>query len=560
MASRNNKNQTMKKTSKTKVFDIRCNSCGAPAYYEITKGNYKCRYCNGTVGVKDAIKQHQGFRRIQKEKMKSSLENYNLQKAECTGCGAEIVFDENDALANCAFCGRALVRSKFLNVKTIPELVIPFSITKEEAQDILIDWCNKNHTKPEAKVLQKKTGEMHGCYLPYELVRGPVSGSAQRIEESNTYSYDGFIDGEFINCSKNLDNLLLDAMEPYDLEQLVEFDFAYVAGHQVKIGDITNNELINRISNEVKESYKPVIQKTLETKAINVDLSTDNLLRRPVLLPVYYISIGDYMAAVNGQTGKVSVRKIKDSYIYILPWWLKAILAAGSSIGIITLGMKLFGVSKDLIITVAQILGFFFSIVMLVAFSSKKQKNLKIKKPRKIYSSKDGLYTRENGKLTKSRKKLIRTQTKPIFFKYIKAKKQYVILKFTAFTRVLRAIVLSILVIFLPVIIALFINDFNFESLHLEGSCVWFCLTLPIIPVCLIKFGRLEIYDNPWVYIISDDGKKKRYKESTYSGYTVSEILINILKIVFVPPPAIFVWFILICFFASCHFTAAGFD
>ena len=49
--------------------------------------------------------------------------------------------------------------------------------------------------------------------------------------------------------------------------------------------------------------------------------------RKIPLLPVYYIAEGETMAAVNGQTGKVSVRAEKASHYYFLPWWFKAILA-----------------------------------------------------------------------------------------------------------------------------------------------------------------------------------------------------------------------------------------
>ena len=55
---------------------------------------------------------------------------------------------------------------------------------------------------------------------------------------------------------------------------------------------------------EVAASYRPVVQKALETQSIDIDPDTKSLLRMPVLLPVYYIRSGNVCAAVNGQTGK----------------------------------------------------------------------------------------------------------------------------------------------------------------------------------------------------------------------------------------------------------------
>ena len=115
------------------IADIHCPNCGAPAAYDIRSGVYACQHCGGKVTVDAAQAQKRGFRDLQQAKMQSSASKYRLQHASCSGCGAEVVFEEDEALANCAFCGRALVRKKYLHKKNLPEIVIPFQITKEEA-------------------------------------------------------------------------------------------------------------------------------------------------------------------------------------------------------------------------------------------------------------------------------------------------------------------------------------------------------------------------------------------------------------------------------------------
>ncbi len=62
--------------------------------------------------------------------------------------------------------------------------------------------------------------------------------------------------------------------------------------------------------------------------------------------------------------------------------------------------------------------------------------------------------------------------------------------------RVVRALGIAIMVIFLPVIFALILNGFNFSGINLGGSSVWFCLAVPLTPVFLVKYGRMDIYDN----------------------------------------------------------------
>lgn len=533
------KDATEKKIGK--LYDIHCPSCGAPAYYDIRTRMYNCSYCGNRVGIDRAKSEHKGFREISKKKMRESIKKFTLQKASCTGCGAQVVFETGEAVANCAFCGRSLVRKAFVNPDIIPELIVPFAITPTEAQDILADWCNKNKWKKEARAIREKIQDLKGFYLPYELVRGPVSCSVFRIEGGSVYDCGGFIDEVFVNCSKKLDNQLLDAMEPYDLDELQEFDFSYIAGHQVKTGDIFEDELIRRIDIEVGEDYKPVIQKTLETKAVGVNVSCKNVLRMPVLLPVYYLAFDGYMAAVNGQTGRVSVRACKESKYLILPWWIKAILATIAGTAGVALGMFLFGAERDLILGASGCLALVLVFVFFAAYSQQREETYGLETYRKVFHSKTEL------------KKPV---TKPVFFMNIAGKIQEVEIRFTTVLRVIRALAITLAVVFLPVILALIINGFNFSILNLGGSAVWFCIAVPLAPVFLIKYGRMDIYDNPWIYMIGENGQKKRYKPKRDKA-DMRE-MIDFIKEWFKPPLLWLTLFILLLFGTMVYLTAFG--
>ncbi|MBP5330680.1 MAG: hypothetical protein J6Y89_02390 [Lachnospiraceae bacterium] len=540
-----------------KLYDIHCPSCGAPAYYDIRKRIYNCSYCGNKVGIDRAKSEHKGFREISRKKKQESLKKFELQKAVCTGCGAEVVFDTGDAVANCAFCGRSLVRKAFVNADNIPELIIPFAITDAEAKDMLAGWCRKNKHKKEARAISKKIDDLKGFYLPYELVRGPVKCSVFRIDGGSVYDCGGFVDGVFVNCSKKLDNQLLDTMEPFNLDELGEFDFSFIAGHLVKTGDISGDELVRRIDVEVGEDYKPVIRKTLESKAVGVRAYADDVLRTPVLLPVYYIAFDGYMAAVNGQTGKVSVRARKDSKYLLLPWWLKAILATIAGTAGVAWGMFAFGAAKDLIFGASGCLALVLLFVFFTAYSQQKEETFGLEYYRKIYSSGGGAYIREGKQLVQAKKEQAKSVTKPVFFMNINGRQAEVELKFTTVFRVIRAFALMLGVVFLPVILALIINGFNFSTIELGGSAVWFCIAVPLAPVFLVKYGRMDIYDNPWIYLIDENGQKKRYRPKRNSK-EVRDI-IDFIKI-FLTPPLLWLTLIMILLFcAMVYLTAFGF-
>ena len=83
-------------TAKIKITDIHCPSCGAPAKFDILSQQYLCAYCGGKVGIREALKEKEGFRKIRGEKLKNDVGSFRLVKTSCTGCGATVFFEENE--------------------------------------------------------------------------------------------------------------------------------------------------------------------------------------------------------------------------------------------------------------------------------------------------------------------------------------------------------------------------------------------------------------------------------------------------------------------------------
>ena len=540
-----------------RITDIHCPKCGAPADFDIVKQMYVCGHCGGTVGISEAQKEKQGFRSLQREKLKENVKKYRLFRTSCSGCGAEVVFEENEALSGCPFCGRSLVRTEYLSSKNMPESVVPFGITQKEACERLEEWCRKNRGKQETKKLLPLISELKGFYLPYEMVRGPVHMRASRMDAESVYRCEGFMENTFVNCSKQLDNLLLDGMEPFDLSGLTEFDFGYVAGHHVKTPDINGKDLEQRVCQEVEECYTPAVRKTLETKAVSIKASAESAITMPVLLPVYYICKGELMAAVNGQTGKVSVRALKESHYYFLPWWLKAILATLVMSAAAFGAMYLFGMNLGGSLLITAVLAFFFFVVLLCYYSDTTRNSFSVVAGREIFTSGESTFHREGGKLVQSDEILERKIVPPVYFSRIGGEDRPVIMKFTTPFRVIRMILLSLVALFLPVIIALFLTGFDFQKINLGGSAVWFCIAVPVVPIYLLKFGIVELHDRPWIYTVSKDGKKERYRPKP-NPEDIKDMFFGFLRVLFIPPISFAVWFGIISFFVMVYLTAGG--
>ncbi|MBP5469983.1 MAG: hypothetical protein J6Z11_12155 [Candidatus Riflebacteria bacterium] len=562
--------------------DVFCPSCGSAAHFDIVHQNYKCSYCDGRVEIRDAIKEKQGFRELHQKKIKEDAKKYKLLTGYCSGCGATVVFEENEPLTTCAFCGKALVRQGYPSDKELPELLIPFRITEDEAKKIAKEWCEANKNKEEAKHFLERISDVKGFYLPYELIRGCVRCNVGRKDSGARFDCRGDVAQEFINRSKQLDNLLLDAMEPFELDDLKEFDFAYLAGQRVKVSDIDNYELDKRICDELEENYKKELKKTFKTDALDISVATESMLRMPVLLPVYYICDGNFMAVINGQTGKVSVRAEKDSYYYFLPWWLKAILSNITICSIIYMLMVVCGAKKDVALTALGCLALIIGIVTLCLFEQDSKKNaFKELAGRKIFSSKNYPYRRkETGELFKDKTELKRKMNAPVFFLKYLGEEKLVEYDFASIKRVFPMYLTGFVVLFLPVICALLINGFNFQKLTLGGSAVWFCIFVPTVPIYLLKYAYVTLYSSPWIYLINEDGSKKRLdtggfsfskliqnikllfsKDSSADSFSSSEVFRN-FKTLITGEPALgcfFVGFTLFIFVMNVYITAFGF-
>ena len=120
-------------------INIYCACCGASARFDIAKQIYRCQYCGGETGIREPLEEKRGFRNLHRENMAHEKRNYPLVSCACTGCGATVVFPENEALSNCAFCGRSLARQEYLGIEGFPELLVPFKITEDEARKRLLE-------------------------------------------------------------------------------------------------------------------------------------------------------------------------------------------------------------------------------------------------------------------------------------------------------------------------------------------------------------------------------------------------------------------------------------
>ncbi len=288
---------------------VKCSSCGSNAEYDIKEHSYCCKACGQETPNADAVTNLANWRKEQQIKIKKELHGLPQSVVSCPNCGAEFFFKEDEATANCPYCNTPMIRQEYDKSISFPESIIPFKITLYEAKKKLQDYLAQsgNKFKEEAKIAKNNINKMQGYYLPYCLIRGPLDFTINRAGTKRQFYCEIYVEKNFINGSKELDNLVLDAMEPYDWKEIVPFDFGYISGQSVKTRNIDEKELSRRAVKEVVVQERQQIEEILDSKTIEILPNAVNILSIPVLLPVYYFKVGGFTVAVNGQTGRVSM-------------------------------------------------------------------------------------------------------------------------------------------------------------------------------------------------------------------------------------------------------------
>ena len=484
--------------TKNNPLAVYCSYCGAPAEYDIVHQEYHCGYCGGTTDIHEPVQRLGEWRDARKKEVlrdKSVAE----EKCVCQNCGAEVVIPEGEAMGNCEFCGGKFARRAFA-ASELPEVIIPFVLTEDEARARLQEWAQKNQKQEEAKKVLASIKNLRGYYLPYELIRGPVSAEAERMETFSDYKYHvgGFLNGIAVNTSKQLDNLVLDAMEPFEWTAARTFEFAFIAGQRVKLSDIDAKQTEARVLEEVQEGFRPEVEKQLQTTGITMKMHAGDILRLPALLPAYVLKIGPVLAVVNGQTGRVAVSKAKAEKV--MSWLIEPTLMTLAVAAVTWLCYP--------VLEMVGMMTLVFGMIFFTAFSDGRGDEFR----RKVFKSEKSRAERVQSKLTVTQGEdaIEDTTTRAVFMEPVNGEMVPVKISFYTPFRIIMTMLAVVVFNAFPAIVAWIFDTDGTANYSYNG--IWMTLSVPITLILWIAFGRIRVYNYPLLEMILPDGKTKPVK------------------------------------------------
>ena len=495
---------------------IRCKSCGGDQQFDIVKQQYICTHC-GTVTEMDSQKAE--FKNWRQLHFQTMQQNIGLARTfACPQCGAHTLAAADDASTICPFCQSTMVDASF-DGASLPEVIIPFKITQKEAEDKLKSWLAANSGNPAAQAIEKNLHRFTGCYLPYHIVRGAIGGDMSltiQSGEAMNYPFKGYLSHTAVNASKDWNNLFLDGIEPFDFDDTRAFDYRYLNGQKAKIQNVDTLGLENRIAKETQNELYDNLSKKVRTKEVAVLMHDQNTESIAALLPVYLVQCKDGIAAaVNGQTGKVSVATGKKKNL-TGHWWLWpliATLAVAAISGII--GGLHSGLNNGL--SIGAMVGTVFGLVFFTIAHNRHRDEF------------------VDEIITEPKTEKSHNDTRTEFFADFGKGTVPVRIKFFTVGRIIKTVLITLAVIFLPVLIAIpiqLLRGLPFSDIKIGYGAAWY-----IIPgfFAILSAGGLAkamMYGFPLYEEILPDGTTKKRKVSTNRKRLKPEFLDN-FKILF---------------------------
>lgn len=490
---------------------IRCKNCGGDQQFDIIKQQYTCAHCGSVTEMDSQKAEFRNWRQLNQQSIQQNIGQ--ARTFACPQCGAHTLAAADDASAKCPFCQSTMVDADFAGTD-LPEVIIPFKITQKEAEERLRTWVAANKSAPAAQAIEKNMHRFTGCYLPYHIVRGAVSGDMSLTLQSGEavdYPFKGFLSHTTVNASKDWNNLFLDGIEPFDFDDTRAFDFRYLNGQKAKIQNVGTEGLENRILEETKSELYDGLSKKTRTKEVAVLMHDQDTESIAALLPVYLVQCeGDIAAAVNGQTGKISIATGKKKNL-TGRWWLMPTIA---TLVVAIVSGIIGGMPSDLNngLSMGTMVGLVFGLVFFTIAHNRHRNEF------------------VDEIITEPKTKKSHNDTRTEFFADFGQGIVPVRVKFFTIGRVIKTILITLAIIFLPVLIAIPIQFFRglpISDIKIGYGVVWYIITGFFAILSAGGLAKAMMYGFPIYEEILPNGITRRRKASSNALRIKPEFLGN---------------------------------
>lgn len=328
-------------SSDLKDGQIKCPKCGSTDIETNTKsGKLRCNFCRHEFEP-ELAPEDQDISTLEGTTIGSGAADIDeaeddMVTVKCESCGAEVVIDtKTTTQARCHWCRNTLSINNKIPNGAIPDVILPFSVTKGDAQAEIAKFVKKRKFFAHPTFTREFTTEnICGVYLPYMLVdvsahmnlcgEGEIETASYEVGvgddkhteyDADCYKierdFDIFIDDLSIEAStdkldytsKEKTTNIINAIMPFDTENCVKFNANYMKGYTSEKRDSNIDLLKDPVYAQSSDVARLAAKETIEEYDRGVRWDEENYKVKgdswkAAYLPVWLYS---YMQKKNGK-------------------------------------------------------------------------------------------------------------------------------------------------------------------------------------------------------------------------------------------------------------------
>ncbi len=324
------------------IKDYKCPCCAAPLVFDAETQNLHCNSCGNNFSLENLQLIDEADANT-RENSRFDWDSYSPREFDgeetaslsgytCPACGAEITGDDSLGSTVCPYCGSSTIIKAQFEGMSKPDYLIPFKIDKQKAVAAFEGNSAKMPFLPKEFKSKKRISEMSGVYVPFWMFDcdcdAAITYNAEKITSWSDSDYDytktdyyrllrsgkvGFANIP-VDASTKTDDDYIEPLEPFNYNDAVNFDMAYLSGYLSDKYDVSVEDskphANERVKNSTEDAFKKTVDRTYTAvQPLDSSISFSNGKIRYALLPVWMLNIKykneNYKFTVNGQTGKV---------------------------------------------------------------------------------------------------------------------------------------------------------------------------------------------------------------------------------------------------------------
>src|SRR3954451_889995 len=144
-----------------------CRQCGANLVFEPGTTSLKCPYCGtqNDIAPLAAVIEELDFNSYAAQEARATQTQETLA-VRCTACGAETDFTHDVSSSKCPFCGAAIVATASSKKQIKPKSLLPFVITRQQADELFRRWVMSLWFAPSDLVKVAQRTGIDCAYIP----------------------------------------------------------------------------------------------------------------------------------------------------------------------------------------------------------------------------------------------------------------------------------------------------------------------------------------------------------------------------------------------------------